>query len=527
MKNYRTAFAVALAVNLALLAALGVVWWRTRAAARAEPTGAASPVAASSTAPAASLSASPPAPATPASTPLAPIQLTPQRLQQIGVTFGPVREQAISTHVRTTGNVAIDERRVSSVQLRFAGWIQQVFVNSTFQHVRQGQPLFTIYSPELVTTEREYLLARRNEQLLGGSPVPGVSRGASSLLDAARARLEQWTIPAREIARLEKTGKPEQNVEIDSPATGYVTEWHALPQTYVQPQTALYTIADLSSVWVYANVFQNDIAQIRVGSHATVTVDSYPGRTFRGLVDDIWPQVDEATRTVKVRLVFPNPGVKLMPGMFVSVDITAPLGRQTVVPASAIFHTGTRALVFVDHGGGYLEPRDVETGPRAGDDVVVLRGVQAGERVVTSANFLIDSESQIQAALGSFVPPPPGAGAAAAMNQPAAAKATLALSTAPSPPQKGQNTLHVTLRDAAGKPVSGAEIQVTFFMPAMPAMGMAAMRAQATLHETAPGVYEGPIQLASGGTWQVTITARRNGAVIATQNTTVSATGGM
>ncbi|HET7618813.1 MAG TPA: efflux RND transporter periplasmic adaptor subunit, partial [Vicinamibacterales bacterium] len=158
MKTYRTAFGVALVVNLALLGALGGVWWRTRHAGGAEPTSAASAVSPSSTAPAAGSSASPRAPATPTATPLAPVQLTPQRLQQIGVTFGPVREQAISTHVRTTGNVAIDERRVSSVQLRFAGWIQQVFVNSTFQRVRQGQPLFTIYSPELVTTEREYLL---------------------------------------------------------------------------------------------------------------------------------------------------------------------------------------------------------------------------------------------------------------------------------------------------------------------------------------------------------------------------------
>jgi Cu(I)/Ag(I) efflux system membrane fusion protein/cobalt-zinc-cadmium efflux system membrane fusion protein len=462
----------------------------------------------------------------PAGPSLQPIQLTPQRLQQIGVTTAVAERKNVSDDIRTTGNVEVDERRVSSVHLRFSGWIQQVYVDSTFAHVRKGQPLFTIYSPELVTTEQEYLLAKKNQRLLAASSVPGVSGGATSLLEAARQRLAQWNLPAREIAALDATGEPRQELEIDSPAAGYVTAWHALPQTYAQPQTQLYTIADLSRVWVYAAVLQNDIGRVHVGNPASVTVDSYPGRTFRGRVDAIWPQVDEATRTVKVRLAFANPGTTLMPGMFVTVALESPLGSQLVIPSAAVFHTGTRALVFVDHGGGYLEPREIRPGQAAGDQVVVLHGLNPGDRVVTSANFLIDSESQLQAALGSFTPPPPGAGAAAAMSAGAPPEAAIALTTDPSPAHKGNNTVRVTLTDASGQPVTGAQVTVTFFMPAMPAMGMAAMRAEEALKEIGTGRYEGTLVLGSGGTWQVTVVARRQQQIVARQQLTVSATGG-
>jgi hypothetical protein len=238
--------------------------------------------------------------------------------------------------------------------------------------------------------------------------------------------------------------------------------------------------------------------------------------------------VDMNTRTVRARLIFPNPGLLLKPGMFVNVALAAPAGKQLAIPASSIFHSGTRNLIFVNKGEGNLEPREVELGPRVGDDYVVLKGIKPRESLVTSANFLIDSEAQLQAAAGAYAPPPPGAGAAAAMNAlPSATHGNVELITDPTPPRKGSNVFRVKLTGSNGAPISGAQVNATFFMPAMPAMGMAAMKTSLDLSDKGSGMYEGKGDLGSGGTWQVTITARQNGTVIASKQLTVNATGGM
>ena len=234
--------------------------------------------------------------------------------------------------------------------------------------------------------------------------------------------------------------------------------------------------------------------------------------------------MDMNTRTANARLVFPNPGLQLKPGMFVNVTMKLPMGEQLVVPATGILQSGTRQMAFVYRSDGYIEPREVQLGTRIGDDFIVMKGLKSGERIVTSANFLIDSESQLQAALGSFAPPPPGAGAASAMNGP---QGNVELSSDPSPPHKGGNIFRVKLTDRNGSPIRGAEVNVTFFMPAMPAMGMAAMRTSMTLIDKGNGLYEGSGQLESGGTWQVTILAKKNGQVIASKQLNVNATGGM
>jgi hypothetical protein len=279
---------------------------------------------------------------------------------------------------------------------------------------------------------------------------------------------------------------------------------------------------------VYAQVFQDDIGRIRPGDTAQITVDSYPGRTFSGQIEEILPQVDMATRTVRVRLVMANPELKLKPGMFVNVDLKASLGRQLVVPASAVFQSGTRQLVFLNHGNGSLEPKEITVGPRVGDDFIVLKGLNAHQSIVTSANFLIDSESQLQAAAGSFVPPPPGAGSKApTANPPAAAQANIDFTTDPNPPQKGSNVFRVKLTSADGTPATGAEVTVTFYMAGMPAMGMAAMNTTTKLVDKGNGMYEGSGSLGSGGTWQVTISAQKSGRVTATKQLRVNATGGM
>lgn len=521
MKTYRKGFVLALIGNILLATVLVGLWLhyrRAKPASEAESQNAADPVSQIST-PSSSSSA-------PESmeTPLVPVQISAQRLQSIGVKTGEVQRKFVEDEIRTTGNVAVDETKLAYVQVRFSGYIDKVFADATYQYVRKGQPLFTIYSPELVATEREYLVAKQDQQQMAQSTVPGVASGAALLLDAAAQRLTQWGVPRREIARLESTSKVQQELEVDSPVSGYITERNALPSVAVQPEMRLYTIANLSTVWVQAQAFQNDLGRIKIGDPATLTVDSYPSRIFNGRVDFVYPQVDMNTRAANVRVVFSNPGLVLKPGMFVRVDLKIPMGRQLVIPMTGVLQSGTRQIVFVDRGDGYLEPRDVELGARVEENFVVLKGLKAGERIVTSANFLIDSESQLQAALSSFAPPPPGAGAASAINAP---QSNVAFSSEPNPPHKGANTFRVKLTDANGSPISGAEVTVTFFMPAMPAMGMAAMRTPVTLSDKGNGVYQGSGQLGSGGTWQVTILARKNGQTVASKQLSVNATGWM
>ena len=522
MANYRKAFFLAALGNFLLLALLFGNWWHSRTARTLQKE---APLAPSSAPPPVQAGAST---ETAVQTPLAPVQLSPERLQSIGVKFGTVRRKTVQDEIRVTGNVAMDETRLSYVQTRFSGYIVKVFADATYKQVTKGQPLFTIYSPELVAAEREYLVAKQNGQPLSESSVPGVAAGIESLIAASTARLKQWNIPQAEIARLESSGQASEEFEIDSPVSGYIIERNALPNLTVQPDTRLYTIADLSTVWVLAQLFQTDLGRIRVGEPAFLTADSYPGRLFRGKADFIYPDVDMTTRTARVRLVFSNPNLTLTPGMFVNVTLQVPLGNQLVIPVNGVLQSGLQQIAFVDKGSGYLEPREIQLGPQAGDDYVVLKGLKEGERIVTSANFLIDSESQLQAAIGSFVPPPPGAGAAAAMNtEGVTANAKLELTTEPATPHKGANLYRVNLTAAGGSPISGAQINVRSFMPAMPQMGMAAMNLVTALSEKNAGVYEGQVNLATGGTWQISITASKGGTVIATKQLSLNAEGGM
>jgi RND family efflux transporter MFP subunit len=457
--------------------------------------------------------------------PLVPVQLSSEQMQSIGVKTGIVEYKQLSDDIRATGTVDIDERLVSYVQVRFPGYIRKVFANASYQYVKKGEPLFTIYSPDLVATQQEYLLARQNQQAMSASTVDGVATGATSLSTAAEQRLQQWDIPESEIVKLKETGNAISDLAINSPVSGYITERNALPNMYAEPATRLYTVADLSRVWVNAQVFQNDVGRVKPGDIAAITVDAYPTRTFSGRIEDILPQVDMTTRTVKVRLAVSNPGVKLKPGMFVNVNLPSALGRQLVVPASAVFQTGTRQLVFVDHVNGGLEPKDVVLGPRVGDDFVVLKGLKARQQIVTSADFLLDSESQLQAAAaGAYTPPASGVGDGAPQQS---SSVNLDFTTDPNPARKGPNTFHVKLTSANGAPVAGADVTVTFFMPSMPAMGMAAMNVTTRLTQKSAGLYEGQGNLGSGGTWQVTITVRQNGQTIATKQLRVNAEGGM
>jgi RND family efflux transporter MFP subunit len=526
-KKYRRAFFVTLLTTIVLAVGVAVLWWRLDTSRTAQIERSTAQTSEAAQPPMQSMSAEQSATPSQPETALAPIQLSPQRMQSIGVQIGEVKYQPVNDEIRFYGNVQADERRLAYVQTRFAGWIRKLYADATGDFVRKGQPLFTIYSPDLVTTEQEYLIAKKNQADLQQSSVTGVASGAASLFSATRDRLLQWEIPASEIAKLDATGKVITDLTINSPVSGYITEKNALPNMYVQPEMHLYTVSDLSDVWVLAQVFQNDAGKIKPGDRAEVTVDAYPGKVFTGRVDYLLPQVDTTTRTLPVRLVIPNPGLKLRPGMYVSIGLKLSLGKQLVVPGSAVFHSGTRNLVFAYRGDGNIEPREVEIGSRVGEQQIVAKGVHAGEQIVISANFLIDSEAQLQAAAGAFTPPPPGAGAAAAMNAPAQKQATFELTTAPSPPHKGSNTIRVKLTSSDGKPITGAQVTVTFFMPAMQEMGMAAMKTVVRASDKGGGLYEDSGDLGSGGTWQVTVTATQNGQVIVSKHLTLNATGGM
>ncbi len=513
--NYRMAFFVALAINLLLLGGGGALWWRSHSAAVSRI----APAATAASAPRASAGVGSSGPSH--ESPLAPVPISSQQLQRIGVRIGEVRRKSVSDVIRTTGSVAVDERGLAYVQVRFAGYIQKVFVDSTYQYVRRGQPLFTIYSPELLSTEREYLLARESQRRLARSPDPAVARDAASLVQAAAERLALWGVPRREIERLRATGRIRRDLVIDSPVTGYVTQREALPNAYAEPGTRLYTVANLSTIWVFAHVFQNDLGRLKIGDRARLTVNTYPGRRFTGRVDFIYPEIDPATRTARVRLRFVNPTLKLVPGMFVNVSLEAPMGEQVVIPASGVLQTGTRQIVFVDRGDGYLEPRDVQLGAEVGDEYIVLKGLKPGERIVTSANFLIDSQSQLQAALSAFAPPP------AAPRTAGAPQARLAVALQPNPPRVGRNLIRVTLTDPKGGPVNGAQVSATFALPGMPAMGMAGKQVSVQLSPAGNGAYQGSVTLTGGGTWQVAVVARRGSQVLATHQLSVDAAGGL
>ena len=522
-RTYQISLALAVVLCISLAAALGYVVLNrgrtTPLVASQDPVVARGPEAASQPAPQSNASSAGRQPE------LAPVQLSPQRLQEIGVTTAVAELKNVSDDLNVPGNVDIDEEKLAYVQTRFPGWIQDVFANATYQYVRKGQRLFTVYSPDLVSSEQEYLLAKQNESAFSQDMHGMAAHESGWLLKAAQERLLQFGVSAKTIADLDQSGKVERNIAIDSPASGYITEREALPNAYVQPETKLYTIADLSTVWVYANVFQNDVGRLRPGDAAQVTVDAYPGRHFSGRIDQILPQVDPATRTVRVRLVFSNPGVVLKPGMYVNVAIALSLGRQLVIPSSAVLQAGSRAIAFIDHGNGNLEPRTIETGPQLDDSIVVLNGLKPGDRVVSSANFLVDSEAQLQAALGAYTALPQQPAASA--NSAPAAQILIDLSTEPTPPRKGANTVRVRVTGSDGKPVTGVQVTANFFMPAMPAMGMAAEHAVAAIVDKGNGIYEGSLQLPAGGTWSATVSVQRGGQTVAAKQLSVSATGGM
>ncbi|HET8549727.1 MAG TPA: efflux RND transporter periplasmic adaptor subunit [Bryobacteraceae bacterium] len=326
------------------------------------------------------------------------INVSAERLQLIGVRFGTVESARAEHTIRAVGRIAFDETRISRINSKIEGWVEQLFADHVSQPVRRGEPLLTIYSPEMLASQQEYLLALRSRDMLAGSTVPGVSSHTDSLIEASRRRLELFDISPAQIEEVRRTGKAVRTVTIYSPVAGVITERKVFPRMKITPEMELYTIADLSRVWVLADVFEYEAPNVRVGTPATVTLTSAGGGSLTARVSHILPEVDPQTRTLKVRLDLPNPGLRLRADMFVDVDFRMGRAAALSVPAEAVMDTGMRKTVYVDRGNGAIEPRQVQSGARFGDRIEIVSGLRAGERIVVSGNFLIDSESQMKAA---------------------------------------------------------------------------------------------------------------------------------
>src|SRR3990172_8516326 len=331
------------------------------------------------------------------------VMVSPERQQLIGLKTGTVGYRSIERTIRTVGVVEFDERRLADVNIKIDGWIEDLLVNFTGDPVKKGQPLLTIYSPDLVSTQEEYLQALRAKETLGKSRFPDIASGADTLVNASRRRLQYWDISDEEIATLERTRTPRKSLTLYSPIDGVVIEKMAFRGKKVMPGESLFKVADLSTVWVLGEIYEYEVPLVKLGQPATITLASYPGEVFRGKVSYIYPVLQEKTRTVKVRVELPNTkDWKLKPQMYANVELKSSLGKRLVVPDEAVLDSGTKQLVFIDRGQGTFEPRDVKVGARVDGYTEILAGLSAGEKVVTSANFLIDSESQLKTAVGGM-----------------------------------------------------------------------------------------------------------------------------
>ncbi|MFQ5570493.1 MAG: efflux RND transporter periplasmic adaptor subunit [Rhodothermales bacterium] len=331
------------------------------------------------------------------------VSIDPATVQNMGVRTAHVQRMDFSRQIRTVGEVKYDEERLYMVNAKISGWIDKLYINFVGETVQQGDPLMEIYSPELVTTQEEYLLALKNYQVMAQSNVPSVREDAEKLLASARKRLEYWDIPSSEIERLERIGEVRKTILLEASATGIVVHKNAIEGAYIKAGMDLFQIADLQTVWVHASFYDNEVPWISEGQPVEMELSYLPGKTYTGRVSYIYPYLREKARDVHVRLIFSNPDLDLKPGMYANVQLQGKvISRALVVPSEAVIRSGARSLVFVVRGEGTFEPREIRIGEEGGPGnnyVRVLSGLFDGEELVTSAQFMLDSESRLQEAI--------------------------------------------------------------------------------------------------------------------------------
>jgi Cu(I)/Ag(I) efflux system membrane fusion protein len=350
------------------------------------------------------------------------VKISLDKMQKLGVKTEAAAPRELTRIVRAVGTVQVDERQLYTVAPKFEGWIERLQVNTTGQYVREGDALMEVYSPDLVTAQQEYLIAWKGVQSVkDGSPE--IQASMRQLVAGALQRMSNWDISEEELQRLQKEGSARRTLTLRSPVSGVVLEKPALKGMRFMPGEALFKISNLSALWLLADIFEQDLALVAQGQAAKIMVNAYPGKVFAGKVAFVYPTVTPETRTVKVRIELANPGGLLKPAMYASVELVAgrPKAPALAVPDSAVLDSGTRQIVLVQRGEGLFEPRAVKLGMHADGYVEVLDGIQAGDNVVVSANFLIDSESNLKAALSTFgVSGGPETKSAAAPSTPAA-----------------------------------------------------------------------------------------------------------
>ncbi|MBI5203299.1 MAG: efflux RND transporter periplasmic adaptor subunit [Nitrospirae bacterium] len=328
------------------------------------------------------------------------VEISLEKQQLIGVKISEVSVKPLQKIIRTVGRIEYDERRLGTVNTKIEGWIEKLYVDYTGRYVKKGEPLAEIYSPELVATQQEFLnvlkWARQSTESRGNKYSPMISKDADAMVEAAKQRLRLWDISDAQIKKIEETGKPIRTLTIYSPVSGYVVQKMAIQGMRVMPGEKLFDVADLSTVWVVSDIYEYELSLIKTGQTAKISLSYLQGKEFLSTVDYIYPTISGETRTAKVRFTISNPGGQLKPQMFTNVEIKIDMGKRLAIPDDAVIDTGTRQIVYVDKGEGYFEPREVMLGLRAEGFSEVTMGLEAGEKVVSSATFLIDSESQLK-----------------------------------------------------------------------------------------------------------------------------------
>ena len=351
------------------------------------------------------------------------VYIEPARQQLIGVRTGTVTRRRLHTTIRTVGTLAYDETRVTEIHPKITGWVEQVFVDYVGKRVSRGQPLFTIYSPELVSTQKEYLLAIKAQQQLGQSRFPETRAGAESLVAAARERLALWDISEKQIQELERTGQPRRTLTLYSPFSGIVLERNTFAGQYISPETSTFKIADLSTIWVLGQIFEYETRLVKLGQEAEIQFPyEQTTRSLKGKITFIYPEVDPQTRRVKVRIEFRNAGFEFKPESYVTVLIHVEGGEQLALPKEAVIDNGAKRYAIVARPNGYFEPREIEVGQPVDDFFPLMSGLAEGDPVVTSAQFLIDSETNLQAAMQAMAMSMPGMDMSGGKSKPAAPK---------------------------------------------------------------------------------------------------------
>jgi Cu(I)/Ag(I) efflux system membrane fusion protein/cobalt-zinc-cadmium efflux system membrane fusion protein len=449
------------------------------------------------------------APRVPQSPARVPVTLDARRQQLIGVRTARATSVMVAPEVRAVGTIRADETRLTEVNVRADGWIRDLRADFTGRPVRQGETLFTLYSPDLIATQNEYLLAVRGQTQAIAGQVPELREYSARLVEASRERLRRWDMGEAEIQELEQRAAAFETIPVRSPASGVIIEKAAIEGMHVTPGQTLFRIADLSTVWVEADVYERDIAAVRVGQPATVTLDAYPDRRFTGRATYIYPFVADQTRTIKVRFQFANPRGLLKPGMYATVQLATPSSPALVVPADAVLDSGREQVVFVALADGYFEPRRVRAGRQLDATIEITEGLKEGEEVATGATFFLDSESQLQAAVRGFE-----VASGARLSSPPGQQLDITFRSQPDPPRTGDTVLEVSVKDATRSPVTDAEVSVTFFMAAMPTMNMPPMKNGTSLQHVGGGVYRGTSQWVMAGRWDVTVTVMRKGQLL-------------